>query len=127
MNQPAGEFVQRHLIWEALSELFLDTQLQPHEHEWIAEVLAQSPYTEDELEWILRHEVAPLLGINLLNIAGEWTGFNPDWIEHQILQGRKKWVSWLSGLTGIRMVRKEWQLILNLVAAHRSKAKHDAN
>ncbi len=126
MNLPPGEMAQRHLIWEALSELFLDTQLQTHDHEWIAKVLAQSPYTEDELESILQHEVAPILCANLFNVAGEWTGFDPDWLAPQILKSKRNWRSWLSGLIGVHTIRKEWQLILRLVAANRIAVKNDA-
>lgn len=84
MNPASAELEQRRPVWNALSELFLDTELQPYEYQWIAEVLAKSVYTEKELEWILQYEVAPILSANLLSGAGEWDGFDQDWLAAQI-------------------------------------------
>ena len=65
-------------MWQALSELFLDTELQPHDYRSIAERLHQSGYSPDELRAILENEVAPAFAPNLLSVAGEWTSWSED-------------------------------------------------
>src|SRR5688500_1297338 len=67
---------ERAPVWIALSELFLDTELQDDDRERIAKTLAASPYSEKKLEEILRFEVTPVLKANLRCVAGEWSGFD---------------------------------------------------
>lgn len=50
---------ERLPVWEALSELFLDVELDAHDHERIAGHLATSSYSIQELEEILYFEVYP--------------------------------------------------------------------
>ena len=70
-------------MWNALSEFFLDTELQESDYRRIASALAASPYTVGEIEEILRCEVYPACHQNLLCIAGEWRGFDGEWlVEH---------------------------------------------
>lgn len=127
MNPPSAELEQRRPVWEALSDLFLDTELQPHEQQWIANTLAESSYREAELEWILRHEVAPILGANLLSVAGEWAGFDQDWLASRILERAQSRLR-LPSLTGWLVVRSdEWKLTLDRVIARRSQADSDTD
>ena len=71
-------------MWIALSELFLDTTLDAHDIERIAHALARSPYTLDELDRVLLWEVHPACRANVVSIAGEWSGFDPDRLESKI-------------------------------------------
>ncbi|MEK7483679.1 MAG: hypothetical protein AABZ60_05010 [Planctomycetota bacterium] len=71
---------ERMPVWDALSEFFLDTELQESDYQRIATVLASSPYSEKKLYQILRFEVYPPCKWNLFNIAGEWAGFTKEWI-----------------------------------------------
>lgn len=66
------DFAQRLPVWTAMSELFLDTQLDEADYERIAAVLRASPYDRGEIETILRTEVSPVFSVNLMQIAGEW-------------------------------------------------------
>jgi len=75
----------RRRVWEALSSLFLDTDTSLC-RPWRAERLAESPYSLGELEQILIDEVYPVCRSNLLSIAGEWAGFDPEWLERRILR-----------------------------------------
>jgi len=52
---------------------------------WRIEKLAQSSYSVEERDWILRHEMCPVCRYNLLSVAGVWTGFQLSWLEEQIL------------------------------------------
>lgn len=67
-------------IWIALSELYLDTELQAIDYQHIASVIQQSPYSLKQVKLIDRNEVFPVLFNNGLSVAGEWTGFDPDWL-----------------------------------------------
>lgn len=74
-----AELAARRPVWIALSELFLDTDVRI----WyvnILRALAASPYTEEQLRFILDNEVAPVLEGNLLSVAGEWAGFDESWL-----------------------------------------------
>ena len=74
----------RRPVWEALSDLFIDTD-NSFTHVGRIAVLVASPYSLDELEQILIDEVYPVCRSNLSSIAGEWTGFDPQWLESRIL------------------------------------------
>jgi hypothetical protein len=82
------DLAARRPVWQALSTLFLDTDVSL-DLEYRARVLAESPYTLGELEEILIDEVYPVCRANLLDMAGEWGGFDPAWLEDSILQRRR--------------------------------------
>jgi hypothetical protein len=69
-------------VWHALSDLFLDTELQDEDYRYIARTLNQSGYDKAELRRILDLEVAPAFAFNLFDIAGDWEG----WTEAQVLE-----------------------------------------
>ena len=80
------ELEARRPVWLALSDLYLDTGVQLF-REGNARTLAASPYGLDELDAILREEVHPACEVNLTCVAGEWAGFDADWLERRILRG----------------------------------------
>lgn len=67
-------------LWTALSELWLDTELQAGDLAALAEVLASSPFSIEQLREIELWEVAPVVGLNLLSPAGAWAGFDEAWL-----------------------------------------------
>jgi len=71
---------RRKPLWLALSDLFLDTELQDHDHKYIVRIMKASGYSLQEIEQILMLEVFPVLLPNLRSVAGEWTGFNEKWL-----------------------------------------------
>ena len=73
----------RKPVWVAFSDLFLDTDVTLIYGD-IAQVCADSEYSSAELKEILFEEVAPVVSGNLMSIAGEWAGFNEDWLVKQI-------------------------------------------
>jgi hypothetical protein len=75
----------RRPVWLALSDLFLDTDTSLA-RTWRVGILAGSPYSLDELQQILTDEVYPVCWSNLFSIAGEWAGFDPEWLERGILR-----------------------------------------
>ena len=81
---------ERMPVWNALSELFLDTELEAADHERIAGVLRDSPYSRKEIDDILRHEVHPACAANLQSVAGQWGCFSEAWIIENIAPRRGK-------------------------------------
>ena len=89
-------------VWLALSELYLDTELPPDQVEHLAKTLAASPYSRAELEGILLTELHPVLVTNLRVVAGAWTGFDPTWLQGQILARSHRRLCWPSWLLSMR-------------------------
>ena len=85
MLPPEEDVADRTPVWNAFQDLFMDTE-SDDEHAYIARRCADSKYTLEELESILFKEVFPALKFNLLQIAGEWRGFQTDWLVERILK-----------------------------------------
>ena len=74
----------RKPIWIALSELYLDNELQHDDFKYIAEAIIKSPYSLREVKQIDKFEVFPVLQFNLFSITGEWIGFDVEWLTESI-------------------------------------------
>jgi hypothetical protein len=85
MSEPVKEIARRRPVWKALSDLFLDTELQDYTFRYIARILAESGYDDDTLHYILYGEVFPVCMPSLLSLTGEWAGFSLEWVEERIL------------------------------------------
>ena len=111
----ADEIEERRPIWVALSDLYLDTDSRLS-YAYIARTLAVSRFTIEELHVILNEEIAPVLEHNLLQVAGEWAGFDETWLVDRILarQGRKRRM-WL-----LVNMQDEWQCIAQLTSILRA-------
>jgi hypothetical protein len=119
LNAPSEDLERRRPIWEALSDLFLDTEIDDKWLRHIAQRLADSDYTIDELKAIFFLEVFPNCYRNLLTPAGKWTGFDVDWLQEQILSDVKQCVEpYFPFDAGI--VEPEWRKVLNLLDYYRS-------
>ncbi|MDP9959841.1 DUF7079 family protein [Chryseobacterium lathyri] len=75
---------ERKPVWIALSDFYLDTELQDFNFRYIAKTIIESPYTFEEVKTINMYEVFPILQSNLLQPAGEWAGFNEKWLVEAI-------------------------------------------
>ena len=63
----------RRPVWDAMADLFLDTDFKGMEIEArLVERIAASPFGLSELDQIYAWEVAPAFAFNLRGIAGEW-------------------------------------------------------
>lgn len=82
------DLANRRPVWDALATMFLDTDVSTS-REWRARVLAASPYSLPQLEQILIQEVYPVCQPNLRSVAGEWAGFDSEWL-HDAIQARPK-------------------------------------
>ncbi len=81
---------KRRIIWEVISEFYLDTELQEDDLDRITQVFIQSGFELKELKEIDLYEVFPLLKGNLLAPAGAWAGFDQPWLSENCFQYYKK-------------------------------------
>lgn len=77
---PQLNIEHRKPIWIALSDFYLDTELQDYDFKHIASKIIESPYSLDEVKEINKYEVFPILQANLLSVAGVWAGFDEEWL-----------------------------------------------
>ncbi|MFT3924493.1 MAG: hypothetical protein QM778_18285 [Myxococcales bacterium] len=106
----ASDLDRRRPVWSALSELYLDTELDGADHARIALVLQRSGYSLDQAEEILYRELHPVLIGNLLSGLGEWAGFDERWVEQRVLaRGVRR--GGFALIPGKFMVRGEWERI----------------
>ena len=80
-----AEIEARLPLWRALSDLFLDTELQGYHYKYLAKVVLESGLKPAEVQRILWNEVFPALADNLRIATGEWSGFQDDWLRERIL------------------------------------------
>jgi hypothetical protein len=117
----AADLPNRVPVWQALSELFLDTSFDDADRERLAASLASSPYSVAELQEILLWEVYPACRSNLFWIAGEWAGFDPRWLQDRILRGpsifMRAWATTLGRLSVHSSL--EWRRLRTRVQAKR--------
>lgn len=109
-------------VWAALSDLYLDTDVARF-YDHIVETLAASPYPLDELERILFREIHPALYPNLLSVAGEWAGFDEDWLTARILAIRVQ-SSWRHCASRLfeREIRDIWRQLAPRITNRRDRA-----
>jgi hypothetical protein len=87
---PALALTQRRPVWMALSEFYLDTELEDENFKAIAAVILKSPYSLEEVKAINRYEVFPILQSNMLVPAGTWAGFEEEPLVEKILEHLEK-------------------------------------
>ena len=90
MGLDEAEIERRKPVWAALSELWLDTELEDEDLRRIAGVMSQSGYSVDELREIYLFEVAPVVSPNLLSVAGEWAGFDEGWLFAEVARQARR-------------------------------------
>ena len=83
MKLSDSEIQEREPVWAAFSDLFLDTDVTLS-YDYIVRECSKSDYSIEELNRILLEEVAPVVSSNLLSPAGEWSGFDEQWLSEEI-------------------------------------------
>ncbi|MBX2809892.1 MAG: hypothetical protein KTR20_14800 [Cellvibrionaceae bacterium] len=71
---------ERLNIWRALSDLFLDAEVEDLTFVSIARTISESSFSLSEVEGILWYEVYPVLEANLRSVAGVWDGWPDTWL-----------------------------------------------
>lgn len=85
MLPPDQDEADRRPVWDALQVFWLDTDPGPVLRS-AAEICAGSKYSMEEMEAIFWNEVRPALQSNLRSVAGEWGGFEINWLSRRILE-----------------------------------------
>ncbi len=109
------EIARRLPVWCAMSDAFLDTELDAHNCRHMADVVRAQGFTLAEAEAIFRTEVAPAFPGNLLSMAGEWEGWSEQTVRARVLATMKQpFAGLVPRLTLTRVLGAEWAQI----AAH---------
>ncbi len=114
---------ERHAVWIAMSELFLDTEHSPASLRSIFDVLMAAPFDLVTLEGIFVDEVCPVCFSNLRSVAGVWDGFDPDQLiaECQKTKERRPSFARLGRFLRRQAIRThipEWQHLRQRLQAH---------
>ena len=121
LNDPSKDLEHRRPVWAALSELFLDAEIDDSWLRSIAQRLADSGYTVNELKIIFSLEVYPNCHQNLLTTAGNRTGFDMDWLQNQILSNAKQFPQQSPDfLVSGGVVESEWRKVLEMLDCYPS-------
>jgi len=93
MKPALADLAARRVVWALLADFYLDTDPALF-RESAARDLAATAYPLDELRAILHDEVHPAVCANVMAVAGEWAGFDIDWLAARILrqQARPRWL-----------------------------------
>lgn len=131
MTPPDQDIERRRPVWDVLSSFFLDTELADEQHRHIAQTIVSSGYSPSEIQTILWEEIYPVVESNLRSLAGEWAGFDLDWMQQQILSGlhRRTLSMRIAGAlpcSPARMVRQEWAELLPFLPEH-FRHEHNAS
>ena len=118
MQLTAREIERRRPLWVALSDLYLDTE---PEWERVALACAASGYSMPELQRILFDEVHPVVHRNLWDTAGEWQGFDEEWLVGSILSRKGRW---RFRLPWPQAWRYPWRQLCPLISAERKRSGH---
>ncbi len=82
-----GADIERVQVWDALSEMFLDSDRTIEELDALAKKISSSPFSFSELGHIVFCEVGPVCFSNTLwFVGGEGVGFGPDWLIPRCLE-----------------------------------------
>ncbi len=79
------DYTPEQMLWIALSDLFLDTDVSIFYGRIIKEI-HESGLTDEQVKTILMDKVAPALAFNVIELAGEWAGFSEHFVVARIEQ-----------------------------------------
>ena len=110
MKSAAQDLDARRPAWNALSELYLDTDYRSFVR-ITARELAATPYSLDELREILVQEVHPVLAWNLCATTGVWDRFDHAWLAERILTAARRPRWWPRLACARRYAAHLWRLL----------------
>lgn len=109
------EISRRLPVWCALSDAFLDTELDAQAYRHMADTICAKGFSATEAEAIFREEVAPAFAYNLWSVAGEWVGWPEATVRERVLAGESGPLATLVNRIALgRYLDEEWARI----AAH---------
>jgi hypothetical protein len=117
MTLTSEDLVRRRPVWGAMSDLFLDTEIDESFNRFIARSIIESGYTREELHHILWEEVFPVIEWNLRNPAGVWAGFDLGWLQERILGSAPRQTA-EEQPTVAQMIREAWGDVCRYLPEH---------
>lgn len=109
---------ERFDLWLALASLWLEREPSEADYAQMVAVIERHALSLDQLEWIFRLELAPVLSRHQMSVAGEWRAFNEDRLLRQLVGHYRRLRGWrkgfwtlFSGLTTM-MTRHRWNLLM---------------
>ncbi|MGC3873813.1 DUF7079 family protein [Halomonas sp. GXIMD04776] len=116
---------ERGELWLALAPLWLEREPRESDYTHMIEVIERHGLGLEELEWIFRLELAPVLSRHQLSIAGEWRAFDEQRLLTQLVVHQRRLRGWrkgfwtlFSGLSTM-MTRHRWNLLMTRLMAVR--------
>lgn len=122
-----AEFEARLPVWTALANLFLDTTHSPDIRRGLAADLLASGFEIEQIEEVLRHEVAPVFGGNLLSLTGEWVLWDQEEVGKAMFrvycQRRgPTFFQRIQGRLATGLAQSEWKKVRRLVRLNANRA-----
>lgn len=118
---------ERGELWLALAPLWLDREPGERDYAHMVEVIERHDLTLEELEWVFRLELAPVLSRHQLSVAGAWQRFDDYQLMQQLVSHNLRLTGWrrrswalFSGLTTL-MTRHRWTELIERVAVARGE------
>lgn len=119
---PPGIDDARRRVWVAFADHFLDTETR-HELPLAALAAVEGGLSIAEARDSWRYEVTPVVGANLWSVAGEWAGWDEEWLVAQVtrqlrrLRRRPGFASYLGYRLTVHFCHAYWVAIERLMAA----------
>lgn len=109
---------ERGELWLALAPLWLDREPRESDYTHMVEVIERHDLSFEQLEWIFRLELAPVLSRQQMSMAGEWRSFDETRLLTRLVIHRRRLRGWrkgfwtlFSGLTTM-MTRHRWDTLM---------------
>ena len=80
----------RITVWLAMADHFLDTETR-HDIPLTALLCVEAGWSCERARDAWRHEVSPAVAFNLWSVAGEWAGWDREWLVARIERLRSSW------------------------------------
>lgn len=110
---------QKKKLWIALSNLFLDTELDDTAFCHIAGKIEESQLPLGEVTRILMEEVLPVCIPNLKCVAGEWSGFDEKWLIDSIIKLKKpNAIQRALYKKDFKMIKEDWEKVLEILSSN---------
>ncbi|MWJ27491.1 hypothetical protein GPM19_04590 [Halomonas sp. ZH2S] len=118
---------ERGELWLALAPLWLDKEPGERGYAHMVAVIEAHEMTLQELEWLFRLEMAPVMSRHQMSVASEWRKFDDRKLMQQLVTHNIKLTGWrrkswalFSGLTTM-MVRHRWNELMGRVMVARGE------
>lgn len=118
---------ERGELWLTLAPLWLEREPGEADYARMIEVIERHELSLEQLEWIFRLELAPVLSRDQLSVAGEWRAFDENRLLTRLVIHKRRLRGWrkglwtlFSGLTTM-MTRHRWNQLIGRVLAARGE------